>query len=124
HHRHRPAGHPRAGSLRALVTDVLTRLILVRHGHHDPDGRFQQHQCSGLTDNGRRQAARLAGRLRATGPSIDAILTSRAARTIETGAAVAAALGMAPGQPTCALCEMHPGEAEGLTVAEMNDRFG
>lgn len=37
---------------------------------------------------------------------------------------MAEALGIVPAAPTCDLCEMHPGEAEGLTVAEMQQRWG
>ncbi|HLQ82081.1 MAG TPA: histidine phosphatase family protein, partial [Bacillota bacterium] len=102
----------------------VTRVILVRHAQHDPGDRFRQHSCTGLTDHGRDQAERLARRLRDHHLGIDTVVTSRAARTIETGAAVAEALGIVPAAPTCDLCEMHPGEAEGLTVAEMQQRWG
>ena len=47
------------------------------------------------------------------------MLASRASRTIETADAVASALGTELSESTCDLCEMHPGEAEGLTEEEM-----
>jgi broad specificity phosphatase PhoE len=97
-------------------------MMLVRHGNHDSEGRFLQHACTGLTDLGRQQAELLAARLR-DGECIDAIITSKAARAIQTGRVIADALGLELSQ-TCDLCEMHPGAAEGLTTEEMNERFG
>jgi broad specificity phosphatase PhoE len=100
-----------------------TRLLFVRHGESDPGGRFSQHRCSGLTPLGVRQAAALAADLAASEP-IDAVLASRSPRAIQTAAAVAEAAGLIVAEETCDLCEMHPGEAEGLTYAEMAERFG
>lgn len=103
-----------------------TKIILIRHGDHDPAGRFQQHGGEGLTARGRGQAAALADRLvtvHAAHP-IDVIMTSKAARTIETAQTVAAALHLTVEPPTCELCENHPGQAAGLTYREMEQRFG
>lgn len=104
---------------------MRTRLVLIRHGEHDPGGRFLQHGCEGLTPRGRRQARRLAVRLAADRDMrLDVLLSSRAARTIETAAEVGRQLGVATAAPTCDLCEMHPGDAEGLTPSQMSRRFG
>ncbi|HVE94503.1 MAG TPA: histidine phosphatase family protein [Acidimicrobiales bacterium] len=104
----------------------MTRLLLVRHAEQVRDGRFWQHACPGLTPRGRKQAAALAARLGAEegNATVAAVMSSRAARAIETASAVASALGVTLSAPSCQLCEMHPGDAEGLTPAEMNERFG
>jgi probable phosphoglycerate mutase len=102
-------------------------LILVRHAHHDPDGRFLQHECRGLTPTGLKQARRLAAVLAAFGSDSGApavVLSSRAARAEQTADIVASALGVPVQERTCDLCEMHPGAAEGLTPAEMEARYG
>ena len=101
-----------------------TRILLIRHGHHDPQGRFLQHECTGLDDLGRAQADRLARRLAATSDLIDLVLASRAARAHQTATVVAEALGSPEPDRTCDLCEMHPGAAEGLTYPDMAERFG
>jgi broad specificity phosphatase PhoE len=49
---------------------------------------------------------------------------SRAARAIETAEIVAAGMGVPLADPTCDLCEMHPGAAEGMTYEEMAVAFG
>lgn len=99
-----------------------TRVLLIRHGHHDPGGRLLQHRCAGLDPVGLDQAARLARRLSTT--PVDLVLASRAARAFQTAAAVAEALGTDVPAQTCDLCEMHPGEAEGMTYEEMAEKFG
>lgn len=108
------------------MTAQLTRVMLVRHAQHDPKGRMLQHACEGLTPIGVTQAQALATRLANTiepGTVAD-VLASRARRAIQTAEAVASALGIDMSQPTCDLCEMHPGKAEGLTDQEMRERFG
>ena len=103
-----------------------TRILLIRHGQHDPAGRFEQHACTGLTPEGRRQATSLAARFAATmSPGeVDAVLASRAARAVQTARVAADALRSPPVESTCALCEMHPGAAEGLTYKDMKERYG
>jgi broad specificity phosphatase PhoE len=62
-----------------------TRVLLIRHGHHDARGRFLQHACSGLTATGVAQAKALARRLAAEPALAGAVvLASRARRAIET----------------------------------------
>jgi broad specificity phosphatase PhoE len=102
-----------------------TRLLLIRHAHHDPRGRFLQHACTGITEAGAEQARALAARLAADATLVSAaVLASRARRALDTAAILARALATSVAEETCDLCEMHPGAAEGLTQEEMAQRFG
>ena len=78
----------------------------------------------GAVAPGRRQAEALRARLVETGELADAAraVCQRAARALETGAIVAAGIGdgSAP-VGDCDLCELHPGEADGLTWDEFRD---
>jgi broad specificity phosphatase PhoE len=104
------------------------RLILVRHG--DAFAGFNgvvagTTGCTGLTPRGRRQAEALrdhfasSRRVRA-----DALLVSQLPRAIETAQIIAPALGIEMAAPRCDLCEVHPGEADGLEWAEYTVRYG
>jgi probable phosphoglycerate mutase len=110
----------------ALSTpDQPTRLLLIRHGHHDPGGRFLQHACTGLTEVGVAQARALAARLARDGTLSSAvILASNSRRSIDTAEILAETLGLPVAERTCDLCEMHPGAAEGLTPEEMERQYG
>jgi broad specificity phosphatase PhoE len=55
---------------------------------------------------------------------VEAVLSSRRRRSIETAELVVSALDVSFAGPTCHLCQMHPGAAEGLTQEEMTERFG
>ncbi|MGH9078552.1 MAG: histidine phosphatase family protein [Acidimicrobiales bacterium] len=117
---------------------AATRLVLIRHGEAvcnvsgvcgGPVG------CSGLTDLGRRQVGALRDRLLASRElaGADVLYASVLLRAVETAELVAPALGRAgtggrPGAPPslvteCGLCELHPGEADGLTWAEFSERY-
>ena len=117
---------------------AATRLVLIRHGEAvcnvsgvcgGPVG------CEGLTDLGRRQVEGLRERLLVTGElaGTDALYASVLPRAIETAELVAPALGPAgpgvgPGPPPplvtdCELCELHPGEADGLSWTQFSERF-
>ncbi len=116
---------------------AATRLVLIRHGEAvcnvsgvcgGPEG------CEGLTDLGRRQVEDLRDRLLASGElrGADALYASVLPRAVETAQLVAPALGPTgpgarPGSPPlvtdCGLCELHPGEADGLNWAEFTERF-
>jgi probable phosphoglycerate mutase len=110
-----------------------TRLVLVRHGEAVCNvsgvcgGRLG---CRGLTERGRRQVIGLRDRLYATGElaGTDALYASVLPRAIETAELLAPALAGAGTPPgvveECGLCELHPGEADGLTWTEFSDRFG
>lgn len=109
---------------------VGTRLVLIRHGEAycnalgvvgGPLG------CGGLTELGRAQAAALRERLVRSREFDDAVAlyTSILPRARETAAIIG------PGLPSrliavadCELCELHPGEADGMTWDEMVERFG
>jgi broad specificity phosphatase PhoE len=106
--------------------ELRTRLILVRGGRGDAEGRFYEHGGPGLDDVGRAQAERVATRL-AEILAVDRVapvISSRRPRSIETAEVIASALGVPVGEPTCELCQMHPGLAEGLTQEQMSERFG
>jgi probable phosphoglycerate mutase len=108
-----------------------TRLVLVRHGeaHCNVSGVCGGPVgCGGLTELGRAQAVALAGRLAATGEldGCEALYASVLDRARQTAAVLAPVL-LGPGaavRTRCDLCELHPGEADGLTWEEFSDRFG
>jgi broad specificity phosphatase PhoE len=107
---------------------VPTTLVLVRHGEAragvdrviaGPNG------CKGLTERGRRQAMQLRDRLARTAEIVpDVLLASTLPRAIETAAIVAGAFPKREVATHCDYCELHVGEADGLTVAEYEARYG
>jgi probable phosphoglycerate mutase len=121
--------------------ETTTRVVMIRHGEAVCNvsgvcgGRLG---CEGLTPRGRRQVEGLRDRLLATGELVgaDVLYASVLPRAIETAELVAPALvgdraGSAGGGHTppdvvteCGLCELHPGEADGLTWSEFTARFG
>src|SRR5688572_21091756 len=93
-----------------------TRLLLVRHGRHEPGGRFYQHGCPGLTEIGVAQARALGAALARDDSFVSPVLlASNAPRAYQTAEILAEAMGIPVTERTCSLCEMHPGAAEGLT---------
>lgn len=127
----RTQSDPRPGS---------TRLVLIRHGEAVCNvsgvcGGVVG--CRGLTERGREQVDALGRRLAESGElaGVDALYASILPRAIETAARLAPALAR-PGRPRrpgrsapvvmteCALCELHPGEADGLSWDEFSARFG
>ncbi|WP_436794883.1 histidine phosphatase family protein [Actinospongicola halichondriae] len=105
----------------------LTRLILVRHGESaaQAGGFLAGHEaCSGLSDLGRSQAAALADRLSSgeLGP-VAALYASEMERAIETASIIGPAIGHAEPRIDCGVCELHPGDADGLTWAEIEERW-
>jgi probable phosphoglycerate mutase len=120
---------------------TATRVVMIRHGEAVCNvsgvcgGRLG---CQGLTPRGRRQVEGLRDRLLATGELVgaDVLYASVLPRAIETAELVAPALvgdragssaggGHAPDVVTeCGLCELHPGEADGLTWSEFTAKFG
>lgn len=104
------------------------RLILVRHG--DAHAGFHgviggERGCAGLTDTGRAQAEALRARLAAAGGlGIEVLLASVLPRAVETASIVAPGLGLEIADRDCDLCELHTGEADGLTWTDYADRFG
>ena len=116
-----------------------TRIVLVRHGEAVCNvsgvcgGVIG---CTGLTDLGRRQVSLLRDRLALTGElaDADALYASVLPRAIETAEMLAPALvaSAADGDRAtppravleCGLCELHPGEADGLSWGQYSERFG
>jgi len=104
------------------------RLVLVRHG--DAHAGFHgviggETGCTGLTELGRTQAAALrdhlsrSGRIRA-----DVLVASTLRRAVETAEIIAPGLGLEIQRQERDLCEVHTGEADGLTWTEYADRYG
>ncbi|HEX4163048.1 MAG TPA: histidine phosphatase family protein [Acidimicrobiales bacterium] len=104
------------------------RLILIRHGdaYAGFDGVVSGPRgCSGLTDLGRTQATALGSHLRATGRiRADVLLSSVLPRAIETAQIIAPALGFDDFGQRCDLCEIHTGDADGLTWEDYAARYG
>jgi probable phosphoglycerate mutase len=110
-------------------------MVLVRHGEAvcNVSGVCGGRRgCEGLTERGRRQVIGLRDRLLATGElaGTDALYASVLPRAVETAELLAPALAVAGSGrgpeviEECGLCELHPGEADGLSWAEFTDRFG
>jgi 2,3-bisphosphoglycerate-dependent phosphoglycerate mutase len=111
-----------------------TRVVLVRHG---------EAQCNlnrrvggikgdtGLTDLGRRQVAVLADRLFESGElrGASALYASVLPRAIETAERLRPVVGpgpnaLGPVRQECELCELHPGECDGMRWEEVVETFG
>jgi probable phosphoglycerate mutase len=118
----------------APATPGATQLVLVRHGEAvcNVAGRLGGIKgCTGLTPLGIAQATALARRLRRTGElgTVGALYSSVLPRAVETAAVLAPALAgeeapVPEVRQDCALCELHPGEGDGLTWQEFVDRYG
>jgi probable phosphoglycerate mutase len=109
-----------------------TRVVLVRHGEAECNvtrivGGVLG--CKGLTDLGRRQVAALAARLAVTGEldSASVLYSSVLPRAAETADLLQPVLGggtLPAALQQCDLCELHPGQADGMTWQEVIDTFG
>jgi broad specificity phosphatase PhoE len=104
-------------------------LVLVRHGESRAtvDQVVGGHAgCTGLSDLGRRQAEALRDRLAATRElgEVAALYASVMPRAVETAEIIAPALGGLDVVQDCGVCELHPGEADGLTWDEFTERYG
>jgi broad specificity phosphatase PhoE len=105
------------------------RLVLIRHGESEHLSRELvacNAGCTGLTERGFAQARALAERLRASGELGDcaALLSSPVLRARQTAAVLADVLPVAAVEEDCGLCELHPGEADGLTREDYRARSG
>ena len=107
----------------------MTNLYLIRHGESfanvDPRGLITGMLADrGLTPHGQTQAQRLHDRLATTHEiRADALLASTLPRARQTAEIVAPALDL-PLEFDDDLQERRPGEADGMTEAEMHARFG
>ncbi|CAN5681539.1 histidine phosphatase family protein [soil metagenome] len=104
-----------------------TRLLLLRHGESQaqvdrvvggPSG------CSGLSDLGRRQVAALAERWTSSGLIVDQLYSSTLPRAVETAELLAPALGGLAVAQDPDLVELAPGECDGLSWDDYQDRYG
>ncbi len=105
-----------------------TRIVLIRHGESRAQelGILGGHTgCQGLSDTGRQQVELLRDRLSASGElsEASALYASVMPRAVETAEILAPVLGALEVRPECDFCEGHPGEADGLTWAELAERF-
>ena len=103
------------------------RLLLIRHA--EPVANVAgivagPRGCTGLTETGRAQAAALAERLRSEALAPDVVYSSVLARAVETASLLAPGLGGGGVVQDCELCELHPGECDGLTWTEQVRRYG
>ncbi len=99
------------------------RVGLVRHGQTDWNlhGRFQGSSDIPLNDTGRGDAVSAASALR--GGPWDAVFSSTLARAVETGDIIAEELGIHRASQMADLSERAYGEAEGLTVSQIEQRW-
>ncbi len=109
----------------------MTRIVLVRHGESacNVSGIVGGHKgCRGLTSTGVLQAGLLRDRLIETGElsQAEALYSSVLPRASETARIIAP--GVAGGNlgvvEQCSLCELHPGEGDGLSWASFSDLYG
>jgi probable phosphoglycerate mutase len=121
-----------AGVRRVVApTAGATRIVLVRHGEAicNVNGIVGGVRgCTGLTELGRRQISALAARLEVTGElgGATALYASVLPRAVETAALLRAVVGEGALEVAqeCALCELYPGESDGLSWQEVVERFG
>lgn len=120
-----PEGFRTSGS-----TQRGTRIVLVRHGeaHCNALGVVGGPLgCGGLTELGEAQARALRDRLLVSREFDDAVAlyTSVLPRAMQTAAIIAPGLpAHLRAQRDCELCELHPGEADGMTWDEVINTFG
>lgn len=109
---------------------AATNLVLIRHGESvcNRAGVVGGHKgCTGLTGEGVREAEALRDRLLATGElrGAAALYSSALERAVQTASIVSPATGSGL-EPVadCSFCELHPGEADGLSWSEFTERYG
>lgn len=104
------------------MSDLVTRLIAVRHGETawNRVSRIQGHTDIPLNEAGQWQARQVGQAVAAEG--VDAIYSSDLLRAADTARAIGQAAGL-PVHLDAALRERHFGELEGLTHEEINTRW-
>jgi 2,3-bisphosphoglycerate-dependent phosphoglycerate mutase len=111
-----------------------SRIVLIRHGEAECNvNRIVggEKGCSGLTDLGRRQVAALADRLYESAELREAttLYASVLPRAVETAERLRPVIGpgpkaLGPVRQRCDLCELHPGEADGMEWEDVVATFG
>ena len=101
----------------------VTRLYLVRHGATNltAEDKFSGAEGAELSDEGRRQAARLGDRL--SRENVCAIYTSPLSRTMDTARAISAPCGINDLRTRDGLREISHGHWEGHTRKEVEAKF-
>ena len=111
-----------------------TRIVLIRHGQAECNinrvvGGVKG--CTGLSPLGRRQVADLADRLYESGElrSATTLYSSVLPRAVETAERLRPVVGSGPSAlgpvvQECELCELHPGESDGMSWDEVVDKLG
>jgi probable phosphoglycerate mutase len=112
-----------------VTSPPSTTLVLVRHGESNVTvnrviGGFRT--CSGLSDLGRQQAARLCERLSSTAEvTADVLISSNFPRAIETAETISPAFGAPTIEIDPGFGEHDPGpEIDGMTFEGYVERFG
>jgi len=103
------------------------RLMLIRHA--EPEAHIKgvvagPRGCTGLTDRGRAQAAALSDRLARDAEQFDFLYSSVLARAVETAQIIAPTLGLSEIRQDCGLCELHPGECDGMAWEDQVRIYG
>jgi broad specificity phosphatase PhoE len=106
-------------------TANATRLILVRHGETalTRQGRYSGRGDVPLSDEGQAQAMAAGGRVAGISRDVAAVVTSPLQRCVRTAEIIAAELGGADVTVLPELIECDFGEWEGLTFAEVRERW-
>ena len=108
-----------------FATDLTptTRLLVIRHGQSlwNQAGIIQGQQDIALSDLGRRQAAAIGARLAAA--PIAAVYASPLCRAVQTAAAIAEPHGLTL-HTDADLAEIHHGQWEGMTEADVAQSYG
>jgi probable phosphoglycerate mutase len=105
-----------------MSEQVWTTLYIVRHGETrwNFEGRWQGWQDSPLTEKGQQQAEKAGQELQGCGAV--ALFTSDAGRAQQTARIIGQELGLQP-QIEQGLRERYYGEYEGMTSAEIDEKF-
>jgi probable phosphoglycerate mutase len=121
-----PADRPAPGNRwHPPDTGPATRLVLVRHGETrlTTEGRYSGRGDVPLTPRGRAQAVAAAARVAAAWGDVAVVLTSPLTRCVETAESVAAALGGVAVRVEPGLVECDFGRWEGLSYAQVSERW-
>lgn len=102
---------------------MKTHILLIRHGQTvwNQEVRFRGQTDIPLDETGQRQAAKTAEYVAARW-SLQAVYASPMRRAVQTAQAIAEAQGL-QAQPLDGLLDIHFGEWQGLTVAEVRERY-
>ncbi|GAA2562017.1 bifunctional RNase H/acid phosphatase [Winogradskya consettensis] len=105
--------------------DKATRLILVRHGETalTKQGRYSGRGDVPLSDEGEAQAMAAAGRVASISREVAAVVSSPLQRCTRTAEHIAAELGNVPVTVMPELIECDFGDWEGLSFAEVRERW-